>query len=282
MIKVLATKIFRPLLQIPNLIYSDGEMNDIPPSLDETQIKEFNANGYMVFNELFTKDEILPINKRIESLLKDKISIPKGVKFEVEPAEDNSSDASWNKIRQIWDLAPHDPVITNFVINNPKVIGILKSLLGRDISLFRTTAMLKPQYIGSEKPYHQDSAYWPITPMNLVSCWIALEDATSDNGCLKLIPGSHHNGLASWSSEGINRVMENSINNISDELTVEVKAGSCIVFHSLLAHCSGPNRSSSTRYALINSYMSSKSKYTGSGMFMNFTTVCGKRYFNHV
>jgi len=75
-----------------------------------------------------------------------------------------------------------------------KLVGILQDLLGPDVLLFRDILMLKPAKVGSKMPWHQDSNYWPIH-RRLCSAWTALDEATTLNGCMRVVPGSHTRGL---------------------------------------------------------------------------------------
>ena len=134
---------------------------------------------------------------------------------------------------------------------------------GPDIKLFRTALMVKPAHHGSAKPYHQDSPYWKIDPMDLVSVWIALDDATTENGCMRVVPGAHKQGA-------LKHVVEDGHLNIapdqfdtSGEVAAEMKAGGCLFFHSLLPHASSPNRSPNSRRGMVFSYMNARSQWTG-------------------
>ena len=75
-----------------------------------------------------------------------------------------------------------------------EIVGILEQIIGPDLKMFRNALLLKPPQVGSQKGMHQDSPYWPIEPMDLCSCWFALDEATEENGCLGVIPGWHKKG----------------------------------------------------------------------------------------
>ena len=73
----------------------------------------------------------------------------------------------------------------------PEVLDAVAQLIGPDILLWGTTVFGKPAHSGKETPWHQDGQYWPIRPLATCSVWIAIDPATSENGCLRVIPGSH-------------------------------------------------------------------------------------------
>src|SRR5439155_11205955 len=97
-------------------------------------------------------------------------------------------------IRKVDGLIENDPGF-NALARDPRLIGVLSELIGPDIKLFRNSLMMKPARHGSAKPYHQDSAYWSIDPPALAWCWLALDEATEENGCMRVIRGSHRWGM---------------------------------------------------------------------------------------
>ncbi|XP_018044653.1 PREDICTED: phytanoyl-CoA dioxygenase-like [Atta colombica] len=113
--------------------------------------------------------------------------------------------------------------------------------------------------IGSEVTMHQDASYLYVEPMKLVGFWIALEDATLENGCLWIAPGSHQSGTH-------RRYMRNKDSNsqellifdrpapcypLSNFRPVPVRKGTCILIHGQVVHFSYPNKSETSRHTYI-------------------------------
>jgi ectoine hydroxylase-related dioxygenase (phytanoyl-CoA dioxygenase family) len=116
--------------------------------------------------------------------------------------------------------------------------------------MFRNTLLLKPPEVGSPKGWHQDSPYWPIEPMNLCSCWFPLDDATPENGCMVVMPGWHTKGAFAHERTQDDFVIEDGVLDMSLAVTVPMKAGSGLFFHSLLPHFTAPNQSDKWRRAI--------------------------------
>ena len=117
--------------------------------------------------------------------------------------------------------------------------------------------------MGSAKPPHQDSAYWKeIDPPDIVTCWMALDDSTEGNGCMRFIPGSHKKGVIEHKHLEDYRVEDKNIE-YENEVAVSLKAGSCTFHHSLTMHRTDPNTSPNSRIGLTVAYMSAQSKYVG-------------------
>ena len=117
--------------------------------------------------------------------------------------------------------------------------------------------MLKPANHGSAHAYHQDSAYWPMRPPALVTVSIALTDSTPENGCIQVIPKSHEWGLQEWGqiARDDNQSMTDRKDlDTSSVIQVPLKAGSALMFHSLVVHGSGPNHSPAPRHTALYAY----------------------------
>ena len=98
--------------------------------------------------------------------------------------------------------------------------------------------------------------------MNLVSAMTALDDATPENGCLQIIPRSHHQVLQHYGKElmiDIDEAMQ------KQTVYVPLNAGDCLLFHSLLLHASEPNRSDRDRRVCIISYKNDRTDFIGEG-----------------
>ena len=74
---------------------------------------------------------------------------------------------------------------------DPQIVELVSGVIGEDVILWGCHVFCKPPVEGFETPWHQDGHYGPIRPLATCTAWVALEDSKSDNGCLRLIPGSH-------------------------------------------------------------------------------------------
>jgi len=147
---------------------------------------------------------------------------------------------------------------------HPKLISVVQELIGTDdLLLFRSTLMFKPAFHGSSHGLHQDSAYWPMEPPSLVTVSIALNNATVENGCFKVIPRSHLWGMQSWGH--IARQQGAELTDRADvaeqQMDVPLSAGSALFFHSLMVHGSGPNATPHPRNTALYAYFSPQVRY---------------------
>ena len=98
----------------------------------------------------------------------------------------------------------------------------------------------------------------------LVTVSIALNDATPENGCFKVVPQSHKWGLQSWghiAREQDESLTDHADRDFSEQIDVPLSAGSALFFHSLMAHGSGPNKSPNSRNTALYAYFSPQVRY---------------------
>lgn len=124
-----------------------------------------------------------------------------------------------------------------------------------DVDIFQALALLKPPRIGREKPWHQDNAYFNVTPGKspsgaptaIVGIWIALDEATPENGCMYIIPKQHQKPIPHWQKRDW-QICDDSIP--SKTLAVPMRSGDLLFFSSLLPHGTPPNLSDNRRRAI--------------------------------
>lgn len=135
----------------------------------------------------------------------------------------------------------------------PGLLELVSRVMSPNLFFFRGIMVVKERGVGSAFPWHQDFAYWGKGSPELAGVWIALKDATVDNGCLEVIPGSHRWGvLPVINNDPGNPVLTSEQESLT--VPVPVPAGGAILFHSLLVHRSSPNRSDHDRWAIVYEY----------------------------
>jgi len=136
------------------------------------------------------------------------------------------------------------------LVGHPRLHGFLSCLIGQELLLKDVMALSKPPFIGSEKPWHQDNAYFDWLPLEWVgTTWIALDDATVDNGCMYLLPGQHHRGPLRHHHTIDCEILPDRIDR-GLAVPVELGAGGVLYFSALLPHQTPPNQSPVRRRAL--------------------------------
>ena len=91
-------------------------------------------------------------------------------------------------------LAEQDENIRAFV-KRPEFVAIAVQMLGPDIDLYWNQSVFKGPEGTKEFPWHQDDGYTPVEPSPYLTLWLAVNDATEENGCISVLPGSHKQGI---------------------------------------------------------------------------------------
>jgi len=136
---------------------------------------------------------------------------------------------------------------------NPAFLVPASQLLGGAIRFWHDQLFCKPPQHGGVVAWHQDYSYWTRTqPMAHLSCWIGLDDSSTENGCVHYVPGSHRwdllpmTGLAN-DMKSIEAVLSDAQKSEFKPVAIELKAGECSFHHPLMVHGSYENRSGHPR-----------------------------------
>ena len=136
--------------------------------LTSEEIKKYKEDGYLIPNFQMPEKDLLEIEK-LHNFLVEKF-----------PNFRNYCPA----------VLLHDERFLKYCFNE-KILNIIEHLIGKNFALWNSSFFAKPALNGHATPWHQDGQYWPIRPLATCSVWLAIDDATSQNGCLKFIKGSH-------------------------------------------------------------------------------------------
>ncbi len=152
------------------------------------------------------------------------------------------------------------------IARDEEVLDLVERVIGPDIILWATHIFAKSGSDSREVPWHQDGHYWPIRPLATCSVWIALDDATRENGAMGYIPGSHRAGLYShhtdWDKElALNQVLDSGQMDASKAKDVILEAGQLSLHDVRLIHGSPANRSGKRRAGLVLRYMPATSLF---------------------
>ena len=152
------------------------------------------------------------------------------------------------------------------VASHPGILDLVEQIIGPDIILWIARVFCKPSITGREVPWHQDGEYWPMRPLETCTVWIALDEVTTKNGCMRFIPGSHDAGLYRHHMSDrkdlvLNLELDDDQFDESKPVNVELAPGAISMHHVKIIHGSHANTSASRRAALVLRYMPASSHY---------------------
>ncbi|MFI2856598.1 phytanoyl-CoA dioxygenase family protein [Paenibacillus sp. JSM ZJ436] len=164
------------------------------------------------------------------------------------------------------DLMRNDPFWIRLV-SDDRLLNIAEQFIGPDIALFASHYICKPPFDGKAVLWHQDGAFWPLEPMNVVTLWLAIDDSTPENGCLRVIPGTHKQDLKQMNKrDDIANVLEYEVDpafvDESQAKDIVLQAGGVSIHHPNIIHGSEPNHSPHRRCGLTIRYIPATTRIT--------------------
>jgi len=173
----------------------------------------------------------------------------------------DASDDGRRAPRKIDKPFEKDESFRAFVLNE-RLRDVIRELLGGEPLLIADQIFLKPPHFGSAKPYHQDNAYFRCSPPDeVLTAWIALDDADEANGCLRYIDGSHRGAILPHepvSGEGHNLAPPDELIDFSKESLAPVRCGGVVFHHSQTLHTSHRNNSERWRRGYATHWVTSR------------------------
>jgi non-heme Fe2+,alpha-ketoglutarate-dependent halogenase len=210
-----------------------------PKTLTREQIADFNRNGYLAGIRIFNEEEIADIRAYFDDLLARTLAAG---------GDSYSISTAHLRFGRVYDILTH-----------PRIVACVRDLLGENVIAWGSHFFCKMPGDGKRVSWHQDSSYWPLTPSKAVTAWLAIDDATVENACMRYIPGTHHLGHLTYTlSENDEANVLNqtvgAVETLGQPFDVQLKAGEISIHSDLLLHGSEANRSNKRRCGLTLRY----------------------------
>ena len=165
-------------------------------------------------------------------------------------------------VRKFMGFArPANPALLSLAEDTP-LTRLLSRLLGGKPKLYQDMALIKPPG-GREKPWHQDRAYFNLTQTTpIVGVWIALDEATPENGCMQVVEGGHRQGPRAHFLRRDWQICDSEMARLP-RVAIPMRSGGCLLFDALLPHGTPANRTDRQRRAVQFHYVSPDRRETG-------------------
>lgn len=223
-------------------------------TLSEADRRTYDADGYVTPEAPLPERLFARMREGVQRLLDDNPNVrpEQLVGAHVKSGGNTTSGVRGNEI--LLECA-HDPYL----------LDLVEGVIGPDIIHWGSQVFCKPAGDGMAIPWHQDGQYWPIRPLASVTVWVAIDRSTVDNGCLRVIPGSHKRGLMKHgvsheAALALNQGIEDGIDESMAE-DIELAAGQVSLHHVNIIHGSNANRSAKRRAGWAIRYMPATSLF---------------------
>jgi phytanoyl-CoA hydroxylase len=222
-------------------------------SFDSAMLDQYREVGFVSIKDALTKDEVDGVLQAMLDIVIGEISDKVELQFESEArgkVENLGRDQYLDYVRKFMWFS-HLNEVTKRLMYKPEMVVILEQLLGGEVEMFQDMALLKPPGIGREKPWHQDHAYFNLpkgTPV--VGVWIALDEATPENGCMHFLPGGHHDGpIPHWNRRDW-QICDTDILEGKQQVAAPLPVVGALIFDGLTPHGTPSNRTNTRRRAI--------------------------------
>jgi len=172
--------------------------------------------------------------------------------------ENVKSDAAPDDVAEVFQIRTAHRAHPAFdrLVRNEQLLDAIESLIGPNIRLVHFQGLYKPPHTGGNVHWHQDDYYFGVNKKDAVaSCWLALDDATVDNGCMWVVPGAHtrmYEHQKNWDpkdKKGFFFSIQDPAPLEAGAIPIELKRGQCLFHHGLMPHRSLSNTSARMRRA---------------------------------
>jgi phytanoyl-CoA hydroxylase len=209
------------------------------------QAQFYEKNGYCIIKGILNEQQIETMQKATDEVIA-------GVK---RAKEDHSFlwGGKWlsEELRQalningVHDTQFHSSAFAKLLVNSDAVYDVVEQIIGPNIQLHHTKLIVKPPETGAPFPMHQDYPYFPHEKHTMLAAMFHFDNATIENGCLRVVPESHKLGPLPTQPDGL--YLDPQKYPIEDAMPCEVNAGDVVLFSYLTIHGSGLNNSNRPR-----------------------------------
>ncbi len=235
-------------------------------SLTVEQIEEFNEQGFLVVDDVFSMEEVEALRRATESeAIMERLN----------------QGGHATKAVHLLEITTLDPIFLNLA-RDPKILDLLVPLIGPNIQLQHSKLATKPPTKGKGTfAWHQDLAFFPHTNSSVLAVMVMLDDATPENGCMQMVRGSHKLGYLNHSVDGFFTAECQESRYWEDESRVAQitpKTGGISIHNGLTLHGSPANLSGKPRRGIVfeyradDAYQISDTIWKDTGLLM-----CGRR-----
>jgi phytanoyl-CoA hydroxylase len=228
-------------------------------NLPQIHQEHYEDQGYTIFRQVLDKNSLGSINRHLEMIYRKHPGLPKANLYAA-PVKD---DPFWAAL-----------------VADKRLLDIAELFIGSDIALFGANYVVKWAKDAKHVLWHQDAPNWKLEPLEAVTLWIAIDDSTAENGCLKVIPGSHKTEL--YELQAANETpnifgWQTDPKFVEEEKAVDIvlKAGDISVHHPKVIHGSGANCSNQRRAGMSIRYIPTTTRIANNMLRSNTMVLRG-------
>jgi phytanoyl-CoA hydroxylase len=253
--------------------------------LTTEQVERFHHDGYIKFGRVIEREEVERLRAALDRVIaeeqerEDDAGLPPEFAYghdrKAQRAEGGYGGRAIHQFINMWKVVPE----YRKVIHNPLITGAVRDLMGVPrVRLWHDQVISKPPGDNRHFSCHHDFYFWPLGRPTMISCWLALDDATPENGCMHVVPGSHRDPR--YQPAGCDMSADIHLSpkpggpgepgSLYDDIRtwmpdravpVLLKAGECMFHHCLNWHMTPQNTTDRQRRAFVLIFMPDGTRY---------------------
>jgi ectoine hydroxylase-related dioxygenase (phytanoyl-CoA dioxygenase family) len=254
--------------------------------LARDEVEQFHRDGYLRFRTVVTEEQVERMRGALARVIQEELErvedgdLPPEFRYGhdrkgEDRAKSGRAARAIHQFVNIWKVAPE----YRETIHNPTITAAVRDLMGTGrVRLWHDQVISKPPGDNEKFAFHHDFYFWPMDRPRLITCWLALDDATVANGCMHVIPGSHRDPrfqpagcdlsedihlspAPRGAGEPGSLYQEVRGWDVDRATPVELKAGECMFHHCLNYHMTPKNVTDRQRRAFIMIFMPDGTRY---------------------
>ena len=223
------------------------------PLLSDAEVAHYKTHGYVTPRYRLPTDVLSGLRVSVETLIDGNASL-------------RPEQLAGAHIKNNQDTGVKGNTDLLGFTQHPDLLDAVEQLIGPDIIMWGSQVFSKPAGDGMAIPWHQDGQYWPMRPLATVTVWIAVDPATVENGCLRVIPDTHASGLMPHETTheaglALNQGVAKGVFDENRAVDIVLEAGQISLHDAMLVHGSNANRSAKRRCGYAIRYMPATSHF---------------------
>jgi phytanoyl-CoA hydroxylase len=231
-------------------------------SLTEQQKSQWKGQGYLSIEGLLSAGEVESLRRSVSNLEARAAGLTESNDRFILKAFNGADTKVVQQVAEPHELGGEWMALAR----DPRILDVVEGLLGANLQLYYSMFMMKPPAVGFTAPWHQDLAFFAHNRADVLACQVYVDDSTIENGCIRVVPGSHKQGLLNHYDEDgcFTGIVQGDTSTFdAKEVALPIRAGGMVIWHALTLHRSHPNRSQRPRRAIVFEYKNPEARLMG-------------------
>lgn len=261
------------------LSLNSSQLRPLQAHPSEADVRAFHEQGFLAFRDALDSDEVQAAKDGLRELVRRSLAPeedfewlagdPKrqrnyqgalaqsrrsklSIHFEagVDPRTLDVDEAD-QTMRKCSNFEMELPAFQRIALEHRRILPVIEAILGPGFHFYGSQSLSKPAKIGGMKPWHQDVAFFTVGNWDgICGVWLALDEATVENGCMHVLPGGHRLGPLRHIQAKRDCEIDDRLLDLSRALPIPLPPGGVLFFHGMLPHFTPGNLSEGRRRAL--------------------------------